>query len=135
MDNVKNDVYYVKKMLKDISFILDNTKGITLEQLTNNEILCDSVLFRLIQISENSVKLTAEFKEAYGKYYDPYPLLPDFYMNVSQAPNFIMEFPHEIHKSVANYYKSLEECIKEIEKMDKFPAEFRTRATALLQKQ
>ena len=65
MDNVKNDVYYVKKMLKDISFILDNTKGITLEQLTNNEILCDSVLFRLIQISENSVKLTAEFKEAH----------------------------------------------------------------------
>ena len=52
-------------MLKDISFILDNTKGITLEQLTNNEILCDSVLFRLIQISENSVKLTAEFKEAH----------------------------------------------------------------------
>ena len=65
MDNVKNDAYYVKKMLKDISFILDNTKGITLEQLTNNEILCDSVLFRLIQISENSVKLTAEFKEAH----------------------------------------------------------------------
>ena len=65
MDNVKNDAYYVKKMLKDISFILDNTKGITLEQLTDNEILCDSVLFRLIQISENSVKLTAEFKEAH----------------------------------------------------------------------
>lgn len=58
MDNVKNDAYYVKKMLKDISFILGNTKGITLQQLTNNEILCDSVLFRLIQISENSVKLT-----------------------------------------------------------------------------
>ena len=65
MDNVKNDAYYVKKMLKDISFILDNTKGITLEQLTNNEILCDSVLFRLIQISENSVKLTPNFKETY----------------------------------------------------------------------
>ena len=65
MDNVKNDAYYVKKMLKDISFILDNTKGITLEQLTNNEILCDSVLFRLIQISENSVKLTADFKVAH----------------------------------------------------------------------
>ena len=65
MDNVKNNAYYVKKMLKDISFILENTKGITLGELTNNEILCDSVLFRLIQISENSVKLTAEFKEAH----------------------------------------------------------------------
>ena len=30
MDNVKNDIYYVKKMLKDILFILENTGGITL---------------------------------------------------------------------------------------------------------
>ena len=52
-------------MLKDIHFILENTKGITLAQLENNEILCDSVLFRLIQISENSMKLTGEFKEVH----------------------------------------------------------------------
>ena len=62
MDNVKNDAYYIKKMLKDIKFIIENTSGITLKQLEENEILCDSVLFRLIQISENSVKLTSEFK-------------------------------------------------------------------------
>lgn len=58
-------MYYLKKMLKDIHFILENTKGITLAQLENNEILCDSVLFRLIQISENSMKLTGEFKEVH----------------------------------------------------------------------
>ena len=63
MDNVKNDIYYVKKMLKDIRFILKTTQNITLVQLENNEILCDSVLFRLIQISENSTKLTQQFKE------------------------------------------------------------------------
>ena len=63
MDNVKNDIYYVKKMLKDIRFILETTQNITLVQLENNEILCDSVLFRLIQISENSTKLTQQFKE------------------------------------------------------------------------
>lgn len=62
MDNVKNDVYYIKKMLKDIKFIIEKTKGVTLEELEENEVLCDSVLFRLIQISENSVKLTSEFK-------------------------------------------------------------------------
>ena len=63
MDNVKNDIYYVKKMLKDIHFILETTHNITLAGLENNEILCDSVLFRLIQISENSIKLTPQFKE------------------------------------------------------------------------
>ncbi len=62
MDNIKDDVYYIKKMLKDIKFIIEKTKGITLEELEANEILCDSVLFRLIQISENSVKLTDAFK-------------------------------------------------------------------------
>ena len=62
MDNVKSDAYYIKKMLKDIKFIIENTSGITLKQLEENEILCDSVLFRLIQISEYSIKLTSEFK-------------------------------------------------------------------------
>ncbi|MBQ8600237.1 MAG: DUF86 domain-containing protein [Clostridia bacterium] len=63
MDNIKNDAYYIKKILKDIKFIMEKTAGITLDELEANEVLCDSVLFRLIQISENSVKLTAEFKE------------------------------------------------------------------------
>ena len=62
-------------------------------------------------------------------------LLPDFYMNVSQAPNFITEFLPEIHNYVDAYYKSLAECLVEIEKMDKFPEEFRTRVKAVLTKQ
>ena len=66
MDNIKNDVYYIRKILKDIKFIIKNTKGITLENLELNEVLCDSILFRLIQISENSVKLTAEFKSKHN---------------------------------------------------------------------
>ncbi|MGM9644226.1 MAG: DUF86 domain-containing protein [Eubacteriales bacterium] len=65
MDNIKNDAYYVKKMLKDIKFIMEKTEGISLKELEKNEVLCDSVLFRLIQISENSGKLTPAFKEAH----------------------------------------------------------------------
>ena len=53
MDNKKNDIYYVEKMLKDMKFIIANTEGITLDGLEENEVLCDSVLFRLIQISED----------------------------------------------------------------------------------
>ena len=54
MDNVKTDVYYVEKILKDLRFIRTNTQNLTLKDLELNEILCDSILFRLIQISENS---------------------------------------------------------------------------------
>ncbi|MBR3844690.1 MAG: DUF86 domain-containing protein [Clostridia bacterium] len=65
MDNLKTNSYYIKKMLKDIKFLMEKTRGITLGQLEADEVLCDSVLFRLIQISENSVKLTAGFKESH----------------------------------------------------------------------
>ena len=65
MDNVKDDAYYVKKMLKDIRFVMEKTKGVSYEQLAENEVLCDSALFRLIQISENSIKLTETFKDAH----------------------------------------------------------------------
>ena len=65
MDNVKNDVYYINKMLKDIKFIIEKTQGISIDELKANEVLCDSVLFRLIQISENSGKLTQEFKDSH----------------------------------------------------------------------
>jgi len=65
MDNVKDDVYYVKKMLTDIKFIIDKTKGITLQGLKDDEVLCDSALFRLIQISENSIKLTQQFRDTH----------------------------------------------------------------------
>lgn len=66
MDNVKNDKYYIEKIIKDLSFILENAGNFTQIQLQNNEILIDSVMFRLIQVSENSDKLTEEFKEKYN---------------------------------------------------------------------
>lgn len=63
MDNVKNNAYYLNKMLIDIKFLISKTEGKTLAELEEDEVLCDSVLFRLIQISENSAKVTQEYKE------------------------------------------------------------------------
>ncbi len=40
-------------------------KGVDIEELNENEIILDSMLFRLIQISENSKKLTDEIKAHY----------------------------------------------------------------------
>ena len=62
MDNIKDNRYYIKKIVTDLAFILEHTESLTLDELEDNEILVDSVMFRLIQISENSDKLTDDFK-------------------------------------------------------------------------
>ena len=64
MDNVKNDQYYLDKIKTDLSFIVRHMKNVGLQELNENEVLLDSMLFRMIQVSENAKKLTAEYKES-----------------------------------------------------------------------
>ena len=70
------------------------------------------------------VDLTPEFKERYAKSYDPYPLLPDAYMNVSQSPNFITEYPQRIVEWLDRYDNSFEICIPTLESSGQVDAEF-----------
>lgn len=63
MNNIKNDRYYINKIIENIDIILQNTKGITLRELEKNVILQDSVMFRFVQIAENAQELTDEFLE------------------------------------------------------------------------
>ena len=63
MDNVKNDEYFIQKIMTDLSFVVEHTKNIDQDELGRNEILLDSMLFRLIQISENANKLSDEYKD------------------------------------------------------------------------
>lgn len=66
MDNVKNDLYYIQKVKKDVLFIVKHMRGVDAEELDANEVLLDSMLFRMIQISENAKKLSDEYKKAHG---------------------------------------------------------------------
>jgi uncharacterized protein with HEPN domain len=63
MDNIKNDNYYLEKIKKDIAFIVIHMKDVDLKALNENEVLLDSMMFRMIQISENSKKLSVEYKK------------------------------------------------------------------------
>lgn len=54
MDNVKNDAYYVKRLKQDLEFVVTHMKNVDIEELNANEVLLDSMLFRMIQISENA---------------------------------------------------------------------------------
>lgn len=66
MDNVKADRYYIQKLRKDLDFIARHMQNVDLEELSANEILLDSMLFRMIQISENAKRLSDEYKKLHS---------------------------------------------------------------------
>ena len=67
MDNVKNDNYYLNKILTDLEFMIEHTKGKTSNEIEFNPLLMDSIMFRLVQIAENGEKLTASFKAMHNE--------------------------------------------------------------------
>ena len=62
MDNIKDDNYFIRKIVQDLQFIVDHMENVDQVELTTNEILLDSMLFRMIQISENAQRLSNEYK-------------------------------------------------------------------------
>ena len=67
MDNIKNDKYYANKILNDVRYLIKLSKEYSREQISNNETVLDSILFRFVQIAENSLKLTPGFKQKHNK--------------------------------------------------------------------
>lgn len=63
MDNIKNDAYYIQKIRQDLEFIVIHMQDIGIQELNENEILLDSMLFRMIQLSENAKRLSEEYKQ------------------------------------------------------------------------
>ena len=66
MDNVKTDSYYIEKIRKDLEFIVDHMRNVDIEELNTNEVLLDSMMFRMIQLSANAKKLTDEYRLVHG---------------------------------------------------------------------
>lgn len=55
--------------------------------------------------------LTSEFKHDFSANYDSLEMLPDEYLNVSQTPNFITEFPNEIGKWLDRYDRNIDKFL------------------------
>ena len=66
MDNIKTDSYYVQKIIKDLTFVMSQMQNVDIDEMNANEILLDYMLFRMIQISENSKKISEEYKEQHA---------------------------------------------------------------------
>lgn len=57
----------MKKIISDLGFIIEHTKGKTKDEIENNDLLVDSIMFRIIQIAENNSRLSEEFKKKYSE--------------------------------------------------------------------
>lgn len=62
MDNVKDDYYFLEKITTDLKFVIDHTQGMTQEEMTENDLLIDSIMFRIVQVAENGAKLSELFR-------------------------------------------------------------------------
>lgn len=67
MDNVKNDRYYIEKILEDLEFVKSNMEGKTKQDFSENLLLQDSMMFRLIQISEKVNNLSMQYQEEHNE--------------------------------------------------------------------
>ena len=65
MDNVKDDRYFLEKITSDLKFVIDHTQGMTQEEMTANDLLIDSVMFRIVPVAENGAKLSNTFRTAH----------------------------------------------------------------------
>ncbi len=55
----------MEKIVADLKFIIDHMQGMTQAEKQENDLLIDSVMFRIVQIAENGAKLTDVFREAH----------------------------------------------------------------------
>ena len=69
MDNKKTPSYYINKIIDDIIFVIENTKEISIEEFSQNDVLNCAVSFKFIQISESAKQLPDSLM-------DVYPMIP-----------------------------------------------------------
>ena len=62
MDNIKDDRYYIDKIIIDLGSVIEHTKGMSKEEMEENALLIDSIMFRIVQVAENINRLTPEFR-------------------------------------------------------------------------
>ena len=63
MDNKKDDKYYASKSIEHITLIQKYSKNLTYEEFIEDQLVNDSIMFRLIQLVENIKNISQEFKD------------------------------------------------------------------------
>ncbi|MCF0117240.1 MAG: DUF86 domain-containing protein [Bacilli bacterium] len=66
MDNIKDDAYYVSKTIDEILIIKEYVKDLSIDDLNNNNLLMDAIMFRLIQMAEHMSHLSLQFRNTHS---------------------------------------------------------------------
>ena len=66
MDNRKDDNYYIKNVIENIDIIISYTKGLSYDEFVDDLKNVDSVMFRLIQMVENIIHISSEYKKMHS---------------------------------------------------------------------
>ena len=64
MDNVKDDFYYVKRLLKSIEVTSRYLEGKSMDDLINDGYLCDAIENRFTKIAEDAKKISDDYKKS-----------------------------------------------------------------------
>ena len=64
MDNVKDDFYYVKRLLRSIEVTSRYLEGKSMDDLINDGYLCDAIENRFTKIAEDAKKLSDDYKKS-----------------------------------------------------------------------
>ena len=67
MDNKKNDSYYFSKIIEDINTIKKYLNNASCEQFLSDSQLVDAIMFRLVQLIENTKNISTEFKNEHSE--------------------------------------------------------------------
>lgn len=62
MDNIKDDNYYLDKIISNLKFAIDSMNNVSIEDFSENTILVNAIMFSFVQISENASRLSSERK-------------------------------------------------------------------------
>ena len=63
MDNKKTDEYYVKKAIENIDSIIAYVGKLSFDDFVKNYILIDAVMFRLVQMAENIIRISKDYRD------------------------------------------------------------------------
>lgn len=64
MKRQKDDAYFISRIIDDIDYILSILEGVDLDTFSSNQMMSDSTVSRLIQISENSRGISEDLKNS-----------------------------------------------------------------------
>ena len=89
-------------------------------------------LYGMSGVFKRCLDLTVEFKTEQGAHSEPYLMLPEEYLHVSQCPNFILEEPFRIAEFIGAYAKNKAALFEKTDSMTIIGDNFKQRLKAVI---